>query len=167
MKELAKSKLQTCLNSLQWFLYIYPPTGWHVPWRTGLLAAAVLVSLIAPLLLAFILVTRRQYELLLLSLVPRHSVLGLHQTTIDPTRRTNHAISKSSTDPITGDAFITNGTPADKILDMMSQLLQGKSPPLQDIIMVRTALVQSYDLYAPVAVDQRIQDAVKDVSCQT
>lgn len=68
----------------------------------------------------------------------------------------------TDTDPITNNTFISDGSPAGAILDMMSQLLQGRSPPLQDIIMVRTALVQSYDLYAPIAVDRRIQAAVGD-----
>lgn len=56
------------------------------------------------------------------------------------------------------------GTPAEKILDMMSQLLRGITPVLHDVLLVRTTMLQSFDLYAPIGVEQRIRDAVKDVS---
>lgn len=142
--------------TVQWFLFIAPAEGWHVRWAAGLTTVTILCSSLGAFLLACVLLSRKQHELLLLSLVPLQVV--------ERVRRDN-----SFTRPInqtTRDAFMSSGTPAEKILDMMSQLLRGVSPSLQDVILVRTSLLQSFDLYAPIGMEQKIRDAVGDVSSE-
>lgn len=51
-----------------------------------------------------------------------------------------------------------------RILDMMTQLLAGVTPSLQDVILIRTAMMQSFDLYAPIGINERIFSTVVDVS---
>lgn len=93
--------------------------------------------------------------MLLLSLVPQAVVERvLKDTKFEINTRYNNNCN----------TFKNSGTPADKILDMMSQLLSGITPSLQDVILVRTAMMQSFDLYAPIGMAQRILDTVADVS---
>lgn len=46
---------------------------------------------------------------------------------------------------------------------MMTQLLAGVTPSLQDVILIRTAMMQSFDLYAPIGINERIFSTVADV----
>ncbi|MEW5305805.1 MAG: hypothetical protein WDW36_008322 [Sanguina aurantia] len=135
----------------QWFIFMAPAKGWTVPWTAGLLAGTVLLAALAACFLAYVMISRRQHELLLLSLVPL--------SVVERVRRENpYKLYRQDTDTVT-----SSGTPADRILDMMSQLLRGVSPSLQDVILVRTAMMQSFDLYAPIGVEQNIRDAVHDI----
>lgn len=133
-------------SRVQWFLFISPDAGWHVYWTSGLAAATIIISFIGSVLLFCVLISRRQHEMLLLSLVPKAVV-----------ERVWH-------DNMTMEALISSGTPAEKMLEMMSQLLRGLTPSIQDVILVRTALLQSFDLYTPIGMEERIRDVVSDVS---
>lgn len=131
----------------QWFLFISPGAGWDVPWTSGLAAATIILSFLGSILLCFVLISRRQHKMLLLSLIP--------QAVVERVRRENGQIRHASISP---------GTPAETMLKIMSQLLRGLSPSLQDVILVRTALLQSFDLYTPIGMEKQIQDVVTDVS---
>ncbi|MEW5307541.1 MAG: hypothetical protein WDW36_009929 [Sanguina aurantia] len=138
------------IPNAQWYLFMAPAKGWRAPWTAGLLAAAVLLSALAAYSLACVMISRRQHELLLLSLVPL--------SVVERVRRDNSCkLYRQDTLTLT-----SSGTPADRILDMMSQLLRGVSPSLQDVILVKTDIMQSFDLYAPTGVEQNIRDAVHD-----
>ena len=55
------------------------------------------------------------------------------------------------------------GTPADKILGMVGDLLEGKTPSIQDALTIRTAILQSYNLYQPIDLREQMA-ATLDVS---
>lgn len=150
-KQVAGSPLDFPLL-LQWFLFLAPATGWQVPWLSALIAGTIVLAALAAYCLAFVMISRRQHELLLLSLVPL--------SVVERVRRENPCLILKEDH----DTLVNSGTPADRILDMMSQLLQGGTPSIQDVILVRTAMMKSFDLYAPIGVEQRIRDAVTDVS---
>lgn len=139
----------------QWFFYIAPAGGWDNHLTSGLAAVTVIMSAVAACLLSVILISRKQHQMLLLSLVPQAVVERvLKDTKFEIDAKYDNACN----------AFESTGTPADKILDMMSQLLSGITPSLQDVILVRTAMMQSFDLYAPIGIAQRILATVADVS---
>lgn len=56
------------------------------------------------------------------------------------------------------------GTPADLILSMMACLLDGRMPDLRQIVLVRTAIRENYDIYMPMGISQQLKDANMDVS---
>lgn len=132
----------------QWFLFIMPTSGWKPPWTTGLLAATIIASTIASILVFLLLFAIERHNVLLHSLVPKSVVERVQQGLESPHR--------------TYDAFLNARTPADTILDIMSQLLRGVNPSIQDVILVRTAMRQSFDLYAPMGLAQHLLEATKD-----
>ena len=48
------------------------------------------------------------------------------------------------------------GTPANKILSMMLDLLSGSMPSTQDILFVQSSVLQSLDIYRPVDVAKQL-----------
>ena len=57
------------------------------------------------------------------------------------------------------------GTPADKILSMISAMQCGSMPSLEDMFFVQSAILQSLDIYKPVDVaKQLLQTRSLDVS---
>lgn len=47
---------------------------------------------------------------------------------------------------------------------MLSELLEGKTPSVQDILFVQSCVLESLDLYAPVDLGRQLQGAGMDVS---
>lgn len=59
------------------------------------------------------------------------------------------------------------GTPADKMLGMMSDLLDGLLPSIQDILFIQSAVLESLDIYKPMNVEKQLMAAGNlDVSLQ-
>ena len=56
------------------------------------------------------------------------------------------------------DACLT-GTPADKMLGMMSDLLDGTIPSIQDILFIQSAVLESLDIYKPMDVAKQLMQA--------
>jgi len=48
------------------------------------------------------------------------------------------------------------GTPADKMLSMMAELLDGMVPSIQDILFVQSAVLESLDIYQPVNLGKQL-----------
>lgn len=123
---------------LQWQLYLEPKGGWTPAWRDPLIAVVVVVSVLLSVLLALVLASRIQHKVLLDVLVPQNVIQQLWH--------------KEST---WGVASIQNpwkeaDTPASKILSLVTGLLEGQLPSTQDALLVRTAILQAWDLYQPV-----------------
>ena len=55
--------------------------------------------------------------------------------------------------------FPHSGTPADKMLGMMSDLLDGSIPSIQDILFVQSAVLESLDIYKPMDVAKQLMQA--------
>lgn len=54
---------------------------------------------------------------------------------------------------------IDAGTPADKLLTMMTELLDGSLPNLQDILMVQSTILESRDIYQPFRLGKQLLEA--------
>lgn len=138
------------LPNCNWFLFVMPAaaTGWSTPWKGGLIAAAITCAALASVLVLSLLFSIERHRLLLHSLVPESVVERVQRGSESPRRTYN--------------AFLNARTPADTILDIMSQLLRGVNPCIQDVILVRTAMKQSFDLYAPMGLRQHLLEATTD-----
>ncbi|GIM16339.1 hypothetical protein Vretimale_18970 [Volvox reticuliferus] len=53
-------------------------------------------------------------------------------------------------------AVIDAGTPADKILSMMTDLLDGSPPSIQDILLVQSAILEAHDIYQPINLGKQL-----------
>ncbi|GIL62519.1 hypothetical protein Vafri_16725 [Volvox africanus] len=53
-------------------------------------------------------------------------------------------------------AIIDAGTPADKILSMMTDLLDGSPPSIQDILLVQSAILEAHDIYQPINLGKQL-----------
>ncbi|MEW5305766.1 MAG: hypothetical protein WDW36_008285 [Sanguina aurantia] len=143
------------LPDTQWFFYLAPAGGWKARATPGLAVITVFVSAVAAVFMSMILMSRKQHSMLLLSLVPQAVVDRLQNSKTYDIDTEYHSSCH---------ALLDSGTPADKILDMMTQLLAGVTPSLQDVILIRTAMMQSFDLYAPIGINERIFSTVADAN---
>ena len=55
--------------------------------------------------------------------------------------------------------ILVTGTPADKMLGMMSDLLDGTIPSIQDILFIQSAVLESLDIYKPMDVAKQLMQA--------
>ncbi|GBF94222.1 hypothetical protein Rsub_06492 [Raphidocelis subcapitata] len=56
-------------------------------------------------------------------------------------------------------ATIDAGTPADKLLAMMTELLDGSLPNLQDILTIQSTILESRDIYQPFRLGKQLMEA--------
>ncbi|MEW5301730.1 MAG: hypothetical protein WDW36_004570 [Sanguina aurantia] len=131
-----------------WFLYIMPSTGWSYSWVTPIIVAIIILSLLSAALLAAVMLSYRQHQILLHNLVPL--------TVLERVRKSGNMFAKL--DGEDGSLHVT-GTPGDKMLDIIGLCLKNQAPDLQDLILVRTAILQNFDLRAPIGMGQQIIDA--------
>ncbi len=54
---------------------------------------------------------------------------------------------------------VLTGTPAQQLLGLLSGLLEGSAPDLQDIVYLRSALLRNVDIYTPLGLRDQIRDA--------
>lgn len=74
------------------------------------------------------------------------------------------AMPSDAVRPCAHHALRCAGTPADLILDMMASLLTGRTPSPEDVLSVRSAILQARDIYTPMDVQERIARSQLDVS---
>ncbi|KAL6758836.1 hypothetical protein V8C86DRAFT_1412941 [Haematococcus lacustris] len=129
----------------KYHMEIAPRDGWVSPWRDGVLALVVLLSLILCGLLTAFLVHWRMHQMLLFSLVPKTLVAQLRE----------------------GDAFLADnkelglvmqGTPAERMLALLGQVLHGLQPRVSEVLYLKAALLQSWNLYQPLDLGKQLQD---------
>lgn len=58
---------------------------------------------------------------------------------------------------------LNSETPADLLLCMLGQLLEGRTPDLRDVVFIRTALLRNLDVYSPLNLRSHIKSANLDV----
>ncbi|KAJ9515812.1 hypothetical protein QJQ45_008652 [Haematococcus lacustris] len=128
-----------------WRMEVAPRDGWVSPWRDGVLALVVLLSLILCGLLTAFLVHWRMHQMLLFSLVPKTLVAQLRE----------------------GDAFLADnkelglvmqGTPAERMLALLGQVLHGLQPRVSEVLYLKAALLQSWNLYQPLDLGKQLQE---------
>jgi hypothetical protein len=57
------------------------------------------------------------------------------------------------------DGITLAGTPADKILHMMTELIQGSLPSAPNILFIQSAILEGHNIYTPVNVKQQIMQS--------
>ncbi|GIL46288.1 hypothetical protein Vafri_3305 [Volvox africanus] len=135
------------LPNCQWLLRVYPLSGWAPSWMVGMLVAVILISLSLAALTFMLLVSRRQHQLLLNALLPKDMIRELKRepaTALGETR------------------ILEAETPADMLLGMMGQLLEGRIPDLRDVVFIRTALMRNMDVYSPLNLKKHIKSSNLD-----
>jgi hypothetical protein len=59
------------------------------------------------------------------------------------------------------------GTPADKLLAMMTELLDGSLPSLQDILLIQSTILESRNIYQPFRLGKQLLEAKElEVGCR-
>ncbi|KXZ49452.1 hypothetical protein GPECTOR_21g678 [Gonium pectorale] len=134
------------VTDVEWILVVGPRDGWFPAWYGGLVAAVILLSLAASMMLFAILVSRRQNQMLLAALLPRELIRDLRN-------------EKASS---LGPRHFHSESPADLLMALLGRLLAGQAPDLRDVVLLRTVLLQHMDVYKPLDINDRIKDAQLD-----
>ncbi|KAG2441900.1 hypothetical protein HXX76_003506 [Chlamydomonas incerta] len=140
------------LPNAQWEVAVAPEDGWNTNWYGGLLAGVIVLSLAVSGALLLALVSRRRHQQLLEAILPRSIIRELDA---DGGSSLNIGNRKTALQNV-------GETPADLLLDMMSDLLEGFTPELCDVVFIRTALLRNMDLYTPIDVKNHIRGANLD-----
>ncbi|PNW71675.1 hypothetical protein CHLRE_16g664200v5 [Chlamydomonas reinhardtii] len=140
------------LPNAQWEVAVAPKDGWNTNWYGGLLAGVIVLSLVVSGALLLALVSRRRHQQLLEAVLPRSLIRELDA---DGGSSLNIGNRRTALQAI-------GETPADLLLDMMSDLLEGFTPELCDVVFIRTALLRNMDLYTPIDVKNHIKGANLD-----
>ncbi|KAG2436688.1 hypothetical protein HXX76_006216 [Chlamydomonas incerta] len=131
------------LPDAQWVVRVAPESGWEPAWYGGLLAAVVVLSVIISLLLFAAMVSWRRHQLLLEALLPKEVI---REMKVDDAASLGALIQQTD-------------TPADLLLKMMGELLQGRTPELRDVVFIRTALLRNADVYQPLNLRGQLKEA--------
>ncbi|KAG2490637.1 hypothetical protein HYH03_011028 [Edaphochlamys debaryana] len=140
------------IYGLKWTLHVAPHNAWTPAWYGGLVAGVVILAVAVSGLLFAVLVSRHKHKELLEALLPRQVVRTL---ATEPHMRS--AIVAGSAHRI-----LSAESPADLMLSVMSELLEGGQPNLRDIMYIRTALLGKNDIYQPINLRGHIKDAGLD-----
>ncbi|PNW86010.1 hypothetical protein CHLRE_03g204689v5 [Chlamydomonas reinhardtii] len=131
------------LPDAQWVVRVAPAKGWEPDWYGGLLAAVVVLAVVISLLLFTAMVSWRRHQLLLEALLPKEVIRDLK---VDDAATLGARIQQTD-------------TPADLLLKMMGELLQGRVPELRDVVFIRTALLRNADVYQPLNLRGQLKEA--------
>eukprot|EP00798_Chlamydomonas_sp_ICE-L_P004428 gene4428-14562_t len=110
--------------------------------------AVLITSLLTSALLLRVLLLHKQHQLLLLALVPT-SVINRALDDTDILFRAGHDIEE---DPCDGAC-----TPLTKVLSMTADMLEGRMPDTKDILMIRNAIIHSWDLQSPINLVEQME----------
>ncbi|KAG2486839.1 hypothetical protein HYH03_014522 [Edaphochlamys debaryana] len=132
------------LQGLKWRLQVAPRDGsWTPAWYGGAIAAVAVASAAAAGMLFALLISRYHNRALLRMLLPRELLNG---------------ISAQQAKEL-GERAMEEDTPADVLLNLLSALLEGEPPDVRDVVLVRAVLQQGRDVYRPLDLEGRIQEA--------
>ncbi|KAG2425825.1 hypothetical protein HXX76_013450 [Chlamydomonas incerta] len=121
------------LPNTEWVLRVHPTGDWMPAWYAGLLAGVIVLAVVVALLAFAVLVSRRQHQTLLEAVLPKQVIRELRKE-----------------DTTTMEARILQAdTPADMLLMVLGELLEGRTPDLRDVVFIRTVLMRNQDVYAP------------------
>ncbi|KAG2486853.1 hypothetical protein HYH03_014536 [Edaphochlamys debaryana] len=133
------------LQGLKWRLQVAPHHGsWTPAWYGGAIAAVAVASAAAAGMLFALLISRYHNRALLRMLLPRQLLDG---------------ISAQQAKELGERAVDAEDTPADVLLNLLSALLEGEPPDVRDVVLVRAVLQQGRDVYRPLDLEGRLQEA--------
>ncbi|KAJ9533241.1 hypothetical protein QJQ45_018340, partial [Haematococcus lacustris] len=133
-------RVEVQLPNTQWCIEVEPLLGWRPRWLDPVLAVVVLLGIMLWGLASAVLVSRRMSQRMLQAMVPASLIKQMEQS---------HDLTAQP-------ATIMGGTMAEKMLSMMSELLDGRIPGTQDLLHIRTALLQANDIYQPVGLAEQM-----------
>ncbi|KAG2447555.1 hypothetical protein HYH02_007479 [Chlamydomonas schloesseri] len=122
------------LPNTQWVLRVHPTSGWTPTWYAGLLAGIIVLAVVVAVLAFAVLVSRRQHQTLLEAVLPKEVIREL--------RKEDNAVTMEA-------RILQADTPADMLLMVLGELLEGRTPDLRDVVFIRTVLMRNQDVYAP------------------
>ncbi|KXZ50319.1 hypothetical protein GPECTOR_17g958 [Gonium pectorale] len=134
------------LGESEWLLYICPREGWVPQWYAPLLSVTVVLAVAVSVLIFAVLLSRRQHQKLLEALLPREMIDHL----------------KHDADPIMGPRIMEAATTADVLLNLLGELLEGGTPDVRDIVLIRQQILQNMDIYRPLNLSSQLRDANLD-----
>ncbi|KAJ9516143.1 hypothetical protein QJQ45_024571 [Haematococcus lacustris] len=180
------ASLLCSLLAVQWRMEVAPRDGWVSPWRDGVLVLVVLLSLILCGLLTAFLVHWRMHQMLLFSLVPKTLVAQLREGDAFLAdnkelglvmqgqgaaragaaraaggfrRRDSRGGGGWGTALSCGAALaLCAGTPAERMLVLLGQVLHGLQPRVSEVLYLKAALLQSWNLYQPLDLGKQLQE---------
>ncbi|KXZ51687.1 hypothetical protein GPECTOR_11g138 [Gonium pectorale] len=138
------------LFKAEWVLRVYPVGGWTPSWFGGMLAGVILLAVALSILLLTVLVSRRQHQLLLKAVLPKDMIRELKNDADAPAT------------PAGGMKVMNADTPADMLLNMMGELLEGYMPDMRDVVFIRTALMRNMDVYQPLNLRKHLRGSSLD-----
>ncbi|KAL6765019.1 hypothetical protein V8C86DRAFT_1223041 [Haematococcus lacustris] len=129
-------------TSLKWELCVWVDS-WHPTFTKPVMAAMVLISFLLAGAVFAVLLSRHENMALLHSLLPKSTINKLHANF----QWTSGASAM----------LLESGTPAELMLQVVEDILSDKPPDLAKVMMVRSALQQSLDIYKPLADDLSVR----------
>ncbi|KAJ9508536.1 hypothetical protein QJQ45_012079 [Haematococcus lacustris] len=126
----------------KWQLCVWKDS-WQPPYVVPLLVVIVAVTLFSSVATFMVLLSRHEHRVLLYSLLPKSAIKQLHAHFDCCSRR----------------CVCPAGTPAEAILGIMEDILLGRAPSIPKVIMIKTTVQQSLDIYNPLrfALSERIR----------
>ncbi|GFH24218.1 phosphodiesterase [Haematococcus lacustris] len=128
--------------AMQWELCVWVDS-WHPTFTKPVMAAMVLISFLLAGAVFAVLLSRHENMALLHSLLPKSTINKLHANF----QWTSGASAM----------LLESGTPAELMLQVVEDILSDKPPDLAKVMMVRSALQQSLDIYKPLADDLSVR----------
>ncbi|GFH13337.1 calcium/calmodulin-dependent 3',5'-cyclic nucleotide phosphodiesterase 1B [Haematococcus lacustris] len=126
----------------QWQLCVWK-ASWQPAYLVPLLVVLVLVALALSAATFAVLLSRHEHKALLHSLLPKAAIAKMQADC-------QWAAADSYQSQL---CMVGSGTPAEMILGIMEDILQGRPPALHKVMAVRHALQQSLDVYKPLQAD--------------
>ncbi|KAG2490632.1 hypothetical protein HYH03_011023 [Edaphochlamys debaryana] len=121
------------LPNAEWVLRVSTVHAWGAGWYAGFIALVVVLAVAVSGLLFAVLVSRRQNQMLLEAVLPKAIIRELRK---EDTGNMEARVLQAD-------------TPADMMLAMMGDLLEGYQPDVRDVVFIRTALMRNLDIYRP------------------
>ncbi|GAX80277.1 hypothetical protein CEUSTIGMA_g7715.t1 [Chlamydomonas eustigma] len=128
-----------------WYLDIQLKGGWAPSWELPLLISLPFASLFISFIVLFLKVSQSRHIRLLRSLVPSSdSILGsiTHSGSLSANSYSENSKSVKRMDKLLA------RTPADRILNLIGQLMKGETPVIEEVMDIRRAIEDRSDLYA-------------------
>ncbi|GLC41501.1 hypothetical protein PLESTB_001004600 [Pleodorina starrii] len=130
----------------KWILRVSPNEGWSPSWYPPLLVCIIILAIAVSVLMFAMLVSRRQHQTLLEALLPREMIDDLKNY------NTKWRLGPRVTDT-------AGATTADVLLNLLGELLEGITPDLRDIVLIRQQILQNMDIYSPLNLCSQLRDA--------
>ncbi|GLI61128.1 hypothetical protein VaNZ11_003403 [Volvox africanus] len=137
------------LPNTKWILRVAPKDGWSPSWYPPMLVGVIVLAVVVSVLVFAMLVSRRQHKALLEALLPREMIDHLKNYSTD------WWLGPRITDS-------AGATTADVLMNLLGELLEGITPDVRDIVLIRQQILQNMDIYQPLNLSSQLRDANLD-----